>query len=1655
MELDKASWSIAMLDANIEARDKQLKELGSQHRDYAWILSDSSNFWHYRYQKTGDKADLEKAIQIARLAVDSMLPGDPDPVPIWSMLNTMLYAKYELEDSQDVLDECLSLSSRELAYPKLKEEQRILATHNMNIRALEKVRFTANPEIAAKTVERACELIGCFKSAAPPSLGLERLQQTLMNARCELALIKNNWDDFDEELRRSSLEIESCDPLSSGYPRYINDLLARYIYRYTRTRLTREHLEHGIRAGSDAVQVSKPEDFQHAERLLNLAAMQGKLYEHQTQKEEDFQSAKASWLSAARTESATPVVRINASLKAGQACMADEDYETAYSILEPARLRGLERELSQTESEIRRVPGFEEFALPLSKQACMALARDGPVATFNVTRYRSDAVVVMEDDIIHVDLPDLEYQELEEKVLLLRKSGFTTRQRKAVPRREAAKAVDISSILMWLWDTAVKPVLDATKLTIERIAMAHAQIAYLSACSTAELSIGKHLDEAINLVNCFQLLGFRHVVGTIWPASDESAGHVAKGFYTHLAVQLGKGDKELNAAQALHTAIVQYAAYTAESETARLIAHQSINGKYQTLMAMDQFPVLGHQMTHSLDSFITDSANSATALYSGHKSTVNALGVYRDSSPSALDDPKVESIAEIFRRVWNGGVGIVSTAFIADATPAALTAHTRNRGQYGNIVDSFLNGITNYTWTKWTGPDVLFGGGAEQFYPNENSFEGRNYYNLFAEKNYTIVLNDTALRASDNSTKHLGIFSVSNMAKWLDRNVYPKNLDIPKTAPDGSNGAATDQPGLKEMTLKALSILHNRHPKDGFFLMSEAASIDKQMHTLDYDRALGELLELDDTIKATKEYLKSIGELENTLIIVTADHGHGFDVAGGVDTKFLETQKGSRNKRNAVGTYAESGLSQYMIANRSAPIGSDQNLVYTSGTNFPVNWDPRYTLFQGFMANPDHRENYKVHKTGPRTPAINITGFDEDDFYVNYKDAVTGFLINGTLPVSADQGVHSLTDVPVFAQGPRASTKMGPGRRMKKQGPPLSLEELGIGTKRKTNSAPTDAPAQKKLRQHDVLQTPKGLANIDRNNNNPKAKTKKKTRLDDEEEIGEDGVHWRDLSDDDLTREEYNDMDDDFLNTEGSDTSVVDSDQDTRQTAMFSEDEDDSDAEATLTTANIEGLSNKLDQEQAEIEADAQAELEDAAIQTNIQADTDLLDPTHTAPSLVPDLAAVRSRITETVRVLENFSNLTNKSKSRSAYTQQLLSDICIYYGYNEFLATKLFNLFSPTEAFHFFEANETPRPMVLRTNTLRTNRRSLAQALINRGVVLQPVGKWSKVGLQVFESPVPLGATPEYLAGHYILQAASSFLPVMTLAPQPGERILDMAAAPGGKTTYISALMRNTGAVIANDANRKRAKGLIGNIHRMGVKNTIVCNYDAQKAFPRILGGFDRVLLDAPCSGTGVIGKDPSVKTSKNERDFQVLPHMQKQLLLAAIDSVDHCSKTGGYVVYSTCSVTVEENEQVVQYVLRKRPNVTIVETGLPDGFGTKGFKAFAGKVFDENMTRTRRWYPHVENVDGFFVCKLRKIGPTPANASKTNDTTIITEAETGKSNSLQGKQKDQDYSQNDSFGGFDDDEDRAFIKKSEKKWLKSKGLNPKAGNRSNGREE
>jgi 25S rRNA (cytosine2870-C5)-methyltransferase len=408
------------------------------------------------------------------------------------------------------------------------------------------------------------------------------------------------------------------------------------------------------------------------------------------------------------------------------------------------------------------------------------------------------------------------------------------------------------------------------------------------------------------------------------------------------------------------------------------------------------------------------------------------------------------------------------------------------------------------------------------------------------------------------------------------------------------------------------------------------------------------------------------------------------------------------------------------------------------------------------------------------------------------------------------------------------------------------------------------------------------------------------------------------------------------------------------------EDDDDSDAELPIEKAN-----KKLKAKKAKDD-----ELAEDELQLNI-ADKETLDLDEAMDvDKVISLQEIQMRIKDVAAVLMDFSANRDPSRSRTEYIEVLKKDLCTYYSYNEFLMEIFMNIFAVNELLEFLEASEVQRPLTIRTNSLKTRRRDLAQALINRGVNLDPVGKWSKVGLVVYSSQVPLGATPEYLAGHYMIQGASSMLPVMSLAPQENERILDMCSAPGGKSSHIAAIMKNTGVLFANDLNRDRIHAVIGNFHRLGVVNSIVSCMNGIE-YKKFMSGFDRVLLDAPCTGTGVISKDQSVKTSKSQVDIQRCYNLQRKLILSAIDCISAKSATGGYLVYSTCSILPEENEWVIDYALKKR-NVRLVPTGLD--FGVEGLTSYLEQRYHPSMKLTRRYYPHTHNMDGFFVAKLQK---------------------------------------------------------------------------------
>ncbi|KAI7853651.1 alkaline-phosphatase-like protein [Circinella umbellata] len=438
---------------------------------------------------------------------------------------------------------------------------------------------------------------------------------------------------------------------------------------------------------------------------------------------------------------------------------------------------------------------------------------------------------------------------------------------------------------------------------------------------------------------------------------------------------------------------------------ARALARKHTSGKYHDLLSFEHFDNLGHVLTNSVDGLVTDSANSASAYATGHKGSVSALGVYADSSKDPFDDPKVELITELIRRRQPGkAVGVVTTAAGQDATPAAFYTHTRERGESAHIVDQLVHGVPD--WVDAVVPDVWLAGGAEYF-KGEEALNQTNYYDLLEKEfGYQIVLNKKDLNNYHDNDKLLGAFRTGNLDVWMERNIFNNNTVGNGAAPDlsGNDALGIDQPGLEDMTIKALEVLKKRGGKDGFFLMSEAASVDKKLHPLDFNRAWADLIEMDVTIQKTVDWLKKNDEFEDTLIIFTADHSHAFDVFGSVDQKYMAEHDSNKDMRNSIGLYAASGWPGYFD---------------NDNDGFPDNWNPKITLAAGTNNYPDHYEAFALSSTGPREPSVSD---GHNGYIANKKDQAgkygKGLHYNGNLPIGNDQGVHSMADVFIYSNGP-------------------------------------------------------------------------------------------------------------------------------------------------------------------------------------------------------------------------------------------------------------------------------------------------------------------------------------------------------------------------------------------------------------------------------------------------------------------------------------------------------------------------------------------------------------------------------------------------------------------------------------------------------------
>lgn len=431
-----------------------------------------------------------------------------------------------------------------------------------------------------------------------------------------------------------------------------------------------------------------------------------------------------------------------------------------------------------------------------------------------------------------------------------------------------------------------------------------------------------------------------------------------------------------------------------------------------------------------------------------------------------------------------------------------------------------------------------------------------------------------------------------------------------------------------------------------------------------------------------------------------------------------------------------------------------------------------------------------------------------------------------------------------------------------------------------------------------------------------------------------------DSSDDSSSEEEGEDeMKGSFFTDENADWLKPKNEKGKKSQLMSSSDEEDDDDEFPQgeddneELLEVEKQSRLLDAEMEAERHEAEEELRRTIAQNTAIFHLPTAEELEQDEDRVVPPSEIRSRVDAILEVLADFKARREPGRARTEYIDQLASDIAELHGYLPELVDYFLSMFGPSETVEFVDASDRPRPLVIRTNTLKTRRKDLAASLMKRGVTLDPLAPWSKVGLKITESPVPVGATPEYLSGMYMLQSAASMCPVMALSPQPSERVLDMSAAPGGKTSYLCQLMRNTGVIVANDLKADRQKATVANMHRLGVSNVITCTHDGRKLGKKFHNSFDRILLDAPCSGLGVISRDPSVKVQRTMADVNKCGHLQKELLLAAIDALNYKSKTGGVMVYSTCSVSVAENEEVINYALSKR-DIKLVDTGLD--FGT-----------------------------------------------------------------------------------------------------------------------
>lgn len=424
----------------------------------------------------------------------------------------------------------------------------------------------------------------------------------------------------------------------------------------------------------------------------------------------------------------------------------------------------------------------------------------------------------------------------------------------------------------------------------------------------------------------------------------------------------------------------------AHRTAARIMSKGLHAGHYGGELAVDDMPYMALISTAGTDSIVTDSANAMSAYTTGHKTCVNALGVYCAKNKNNLDHPKVETIAEIVKRRTGMAVGVVTNSEIEDATPAGMVAHTRKRADFDDIVEMFLADA----------PEVIMGGGSPHFLPKSTPGSKRkddvDYLKKFEAAGYSLVTTRTEMQkaVADGKPKILGLYNTGNVDGALDLKYLKK----------GTVSKFPDQPDVVDETKAAIETLSKN--KDGFLLMVESARIDKYSHSLDPERAVFDTIMLDNAVKYAKDFAAKNGD---TMIVVVADHAHPVSIVGTWDD-----DRPGQTPREKLGTYAEAAEPNY------GPVDAE---------GYPTDIDVSKRIALVFGTTPDTCFDAKPHLEGENVPAV--AGATPKTYVENPKNCERpgAVHVTGNLPFDASSGVHSGDDVVLSAMGPGAEVFHG------------------------------------------------------------------------------------------------------------------------------------------------------------------------------------------------------------------------------------------------------------------------------------------------------------------------------------------------------------------------------------------------------------------------------------------------------------------------------------------------------------------------------------------------------------------------------------------------------------------------------------------------------